>query len=118
MIPSWCLLVLFVLLTACGGGDGGAPPRPSELAEKIGCTNFEAETETKELGSREQGLCELGEETVFIHTYANNEQRDSIQEIAQKLGGGITVLGDRFAVRVDSQEAAEKVRQQIGGKIS
>lgn len=108
-------MVALVALTACGGDN--TPPSPGVLATKIGCTDVEASTGSQmELGAREEVTCSLGDERLTILTYASNEPRDTAQEIAANFGG-ITVLGDRFAVRVDTQATAERVQEAVGGEI-
>lgn len=114
-------LAAVATLGACSGGGstdsgGSDAPQPQALADKIGCDSFEAETEQLELGSREQGFCDLGDETLTIHTYKSNEPRDTAQKIAEEFGG-IAVVGDRFVVRVDTQATAERVQAAVGGDI-
>jgi hypothetical protein len=58
----------------------------------------------------------MGAERVTILTYKSNGPRDTAQAIAERFGG-ITVQGDRFAVRVDSPTTAAAVQSAIGGRI-
>lgn len=114
-MKAGALIVSAVLLGACGGGS--SPPSPKALADKINCDVYELQTGQIELGAREQAWCEIGEERLTILTYKSNEPRDSSQKIAEELGGGIAVVGDRFVVRVDSQAMAERVKKAVGGEI-
>ena len=113
-------------LVACGGDGGGGGPAPSVqvLADRMAtkgltCNPLAVETVEwqREPGAREQASCELGDDTVTIVTYDTNKARDSANAVAKE-SGGIAVLGDRWAVRVSSPDAAERVKAALGGKIT
>lgn len=112
-------------LTACGGSDGGSSDDAGSdrvtvtaLAEKLGCTGLEIETDSsqRELGAREEGSCQFAGEGVTILTYNENSAQDMANDIAKEFGG-IAVAGDRWTVRVDTDATAERVRAKLGGKL-
>ena len=115
---TWAAVALaLVLLTGCGGGGEDATPTVAALAERLGCTGLEMdEASQKELGAREDGSCMFAGKRVSVLTYNSNSARDNMNEIAKEFGS-ISVLGDRWAVRVDSDALAGQVQAKLGGKV-
>lgn len=89
------------------------------LATKLGCTGLKLETQDsqRELGAREQGGCTFAGEQVTVLTYNTNSARDAANNIAQEFGS-IAVLGDRWTVRVDSENVATQVQGILGGRLA
>lgn len=116
-------MTLVAFLTGCGEGESGAPgadeiPSATALARQAGCIDFRLEpSSAKESLAQEHGTCRLQDEVVSIHTYADNETRDRAESIAAATGG-VSVLGDRFVVRVKDPKTAAKVRDAVGGEIA
>lgn len=108
-------LALLVALAACGGGGSDGPVTPASLASDLGCSGFTATT-TEELGVREVGTCSLDGSSVRVLTFATNDARDTFVTVAQQFGG-IYVVVDQGAYGVESQSAAEKVKDKVGGSI-
>ena len=110
-----------LLLAACGGSGGGGsssarPPKPADVAGKIGCSGYADDT-TQEIYVQAVGKCSIGsDDSVRVLTFNDNTGRDAFVKIAKGFGGNYAV-GDRFAIEgssssidvVDGKDGAHRV---------
>jgi hypothetical protein len=122
--------LLGLALAACsGGGDAGSTTAKlttvravydQRQAEGTGCQNLTMASDhaggQNQLYTREDGSCEMGEESLNIVTFDGSANRDRFLEAAKQFGG-IYVIGDTWAVGTESQTIANKVRDALGGEI-
>jgi hypothetical protein len=87
----------------------------TDLASRLGCSGFTQGTQI-ELFVREQGDCQFDGATVTLHTFTTGDAAASWLQVAQNFGG-IYVVGDRWAISVDTQDKANAVRAKLGGDI-
>lgn len=112
---------LTVSLAACGGSDSETAPvepgsvSPQQVADRLGCVGY-GDQEAEELFAEKAGGCMVGDsvnENVRILTFANNESRDNFVTMAREFGNRY-VVGDLFAVEVESPEAESVVTEKLG----
>lgn len=118
------LLIITVPLvfSACNGKTPSttnstslAPPVVANLASDIGCTGLDQSGQT-ELYTRENGLCDLGDETIIIYTFETDALKDQWIAAAQA-AGGVLVEGDQWIVITSTQAIADAVKAKIGGEF-
>ncbi|WP_395293728.1 hypothetical protein ACF9IK_09035 [Kitasatospora hibisci] len=118
------MTVLFALgVIELAGGTGGlfALPRASagvagasveDLAKRIGCT-ADITADTADL---RQGLCNLGEDEVWIATFPTAGAQTVWTSGAEEYGG-LYLVGDRWVV-VLSDTTADFLHQKLGGVVT
>ena len=107
-------------LAGCGVGVVDEPrtfATASALAERIGCTAFEADTSDQEL-VQDAGSCLLDGTSIDVHVFSANDLRDQWLDVATEAGGPATfVTGDRWTVRAMTLAAAEKAAEAANGDV-
>lgn len=106
-------LLLFV--AACGNGDEGASvDSGQQLADMIGCTGYEGDSE--EMYVTEGGACQLDGDEIYVYYFSDNDRRDSWVEVASQFGGPYLV-GDGWVV--DAKPAVlDDIKADHGGELS
>lgn len=68
--------------------------------------------------AREEALCGSPNDATYadIVTFLDNKNRDQWVEVA-KIAGGVMVVGDSWAIIVDTQDRATMVQGKLGGQI-
>jgi hypothetical protein len=116
-------LVAAAALAACGGdaessedGEGGAKSYDSvqELVDAFGCDDFSAESE--EMYVKEGGICEFGQQDVYVYTFANAEAQASYVDTASTFGG-LYLVGNDWVVS-STRYVLEQVQEYVGGEIA
>jgi hypothetical protein len=106
--------------SAFGGCSSGrhsgsaAPLSPSDLATRIGCTDYTA-TVPPTLFAREEGGCTLGDDDLDIVTFSSQATENNWLSAANSFGSGIIVKGNLWAVITGSQANADAVKAKTGG---
>ena len=113
------LALAATVISGCGGTDkpavgDGSPPSLDSLADTIGCTNVQPDTEL--LGVREGGSCTMGGRDVFLYTYSTAKQQEDLHDVS-RLGGGVWVVGDRWEAQAPNTATADKVAEATGGEV-
>jgi hypothetical protein len=109
------LLAAGLTLAACGGSQPSAPPSPSALASRIGCTGYSSISPT--LYAREEGSCTLNGDDLDIATFSTTSNEDNWVKAASEFGG-VIVKGNLWAVGTGSQATANAVKGKLGGVIA
>ena len=87
------------------------------LADRIGCTAYEADTSDQEFVT-DAGSCLLQGTDIDVHVFSANDQRDQWLDVATEAGGPSTfVTGDRWTVRAMSLAAAEMAAEAANGDV-
>ena len=108
-------LVLLALAGCSGGTKASAPQSPVDMGKKIGC---EAKQQSPTMFAREEALCGSPNDATYadIVTFVDTKNRDQWVEVA-KAAGGVMVVGDSWAIIVNTQERANVVKSTLGGEI-
>ncbi len=102
------------LLAGCGGGSAAAPSTPQALAQKIGCTDYQASG--GQMLAREVGRCQLDGQAVYLHTFPDSTTRDQWLEVA-RVAGGVFAVGPDWAVQTFSGATTQVAAERLGGKV-
>ena len=108
-------LVLLVLAGCSGGVKASAPQSPVDMGKKIGCV---ATQQSPTMFAREEALCGNPSDATYadIVTFVDTKNRDQWVEVA-KAAGGVMVVGDSWAIIVNTQDRANMVKNALGGEI-
>ncbi|RZS89692.1 hypothetical protein EV189_1463 [Motilibacter rhizosphaerae] len=113
----WSLAALLLVAACSSGGGAGAGPSPAALAQEAGCATSTPAEGDLELYVRAEADCAAGGEELAFRTFANNGNRDDWLNAARSFGG-VFVVGDRWAVNVDSRSLADRIAAATGGTVS
>jgi hypothetical protein len=89
------------------------PPSPSDLATRIGCTDY-SPTVPPTLYAREEGGCTLGDDDLDIVTFSDRTAQDNWVKVGSQFGG-IILKGNLWVVATGSHASADAVKGKIGG---
>jgi hypothetical protein len=108
-------LVLLTLAGCSGGVKASTPQSPVDMGKTIGC---EAKQQSPTMFAREEALCGSPSDATYadIVTFVDSQNRDQWVEVA-KAAGGVMVVGDSWAIIVNTQERANAVKSTLGGEI-
>lgn len=110
-------LAATMVLVGCSGGDSGGGEdvgSGQDVADMIGCTGFEGDSE--EMYVTEGGSCSLDGEEIYAYYFSDNDRRDSWVEVASQFGGPYLV-GDGWVV--DAKPGVlESIEADHGGELS
>jgi len=108
-------LVLFALAGCSGGVKASAPQSPVDMGKMIGC---DATQQSPTMFAREEALCGSPNDATYadIVTFVDSKNRDQWVQVA-KTAGGVMVVGDSWAIIVNTQERANMVKSKFGGEI-
>lgn len=109
------VLAAGLTLAACGGSQPSAPPSPSALASRIGCTGYSSISPT--LYAREEGSCTVNGDDLDIATFSSTSDEDNSVCAASGFGG-IIVKGNLWVVNTGNQASANAVKAKLGGVIA
>jgi hypothetical protein len=110
-------LVVSVLILAGCSSHASTPDRsgyssPRALCTAMGAT-FAEETDEHTLFTSDEGYCG---DAATVSWFASSKLRDSWLEAALAFGG-VYVVGDRWALTLDSPTAARQVQARVGGTV-
>lgn len=108
------VVVLLALLTACGGKDAD-PPKIADVADKIGCEGFEADSGGQAY-AREVGACKVGGNDVYVQTYSDTDSQKQWLDAAQA-GGGIFVKGELWSAQTFDRATADAIAKAGDGEV-
>lgn len=118
-------LLAALALAGCGGSSSGTSGggdyktidsiRAAMTKAGIDCTGYEQNKEV--VGAREDGACQIGEDTASITIFNSADQRNQIRKATAALQSGINVDGGVWSVNVPTQELATKLQKALGGEI-
>lgn len=122
MIKRGALLIQMsaVMLVGCGGGASYANPK--QLAEKLGCTSYNAEVGAVAPG--DVATCQFNGQQVTVVVGKNGQQRDDTVNVAKKAAStfgassGLGVVeGGSWAVLTEDAATASLAQKKVGGKV-
>lgn len=100
-----------VVLTGCGGSGGPDVSSGQDVADAVGCTGFENDSE--EMFVSEGGTCTLDGEEIQVYYFADNAARDNYVDVAKQFGANM-LMGDHWVVSAESA-TLDKIKADIGG---
>lgn len=118
-MTRWLVVAALVIGAACGGGSNTFASRSAQtVADKMGCSDLELSKDPKLL-TREHGTCELGSDSVEIHTYSNDKTQERVDDFAADAGlsTGVYVEGDGWIVFCTAEATCKRVQDRLGGKL-
>jgi len=108
--------LVILLLVGCSSHatnpDRSGYGSPRELCTAMGAT-FAEETDGHALFTSDEGYCG---DSATVSWFSSSKLRDSWLEAALAFGG-VYVVGDRWALTLDSPAAARQVQARVGGTI-
>lgn len=119
------MVAAVLILAGCGGGAKATTkvaavnghPDPTAIAEKVGCTGYQPDTQTT-MFAASTGACDYQGGSVQIDTFASATAESRYQQIADKVGRqGNLIYGTRWAVQADNADMAAAIQAKIGGTI-
>jgi len=114
--PMLGLVVSVLILAGCSSHASTNPDRSgygslSELCTAMGAP-FEEEPDGHALFTADEGYCG----SISVAWFSSSKLRDSWLEVAEAFGG-VYVVGDRWAVTLDSPVVARQVQARLGGMV-
>ncbi len=117
--------LLILMLSACGGGEGGDYSSASDVAQAL----QDADLGCDDLTTREQpfveeaGTCSVEGEEIAIAIFNDQKAQDdwvkTLGSFSTGLGSALTsVTGNGWAVIPESPEVAEQIQGEIGGELT
>jgi hypothetical protein len=108
-------LVLLALAGCSSGVKASVPQSPVDMGKTIGC---DATQQSPTMFAREEALCGSPNDATYadIVTFIDSKNRDQWVQVA-KMAGGVMVVGDSWAIIVNTQERANMVKSKLGGEI-
>ena len=116
--PVLAALVCAAGVTVSACSVFSTPPTARSLANKIGCTGFQPQTDPTGY-FHDEGTCYLGRSYLYIVTFTSNNTRDQYLQVIVP-GSGSTlpwVRGDRWAVQSTYLAGASAAQKAIGGDM-
>lgn len=115
-----CVVVTLVISShACGGGASSGPLTVNALASSLQCSDLEMASDQSErqFDAAGDASCQFAGERIQLLTYDSDSAQSRALRIFRDFGQ-ISVVGERWTVRVGSTATATKVKARLGGTIN